>query len=362
MNKAKVAIIGAGNGGHAIAGHLGMQGFPIRLYNKFEQEITHIREHGGVTVEGVVQGFGPVELTTTDPEPVIGWADVIMVVVPAFAHRFVAETCAPYLRDGQTILLNPGRTGGALEFAKVLQEQSVTAKVHIAEAQSLIYACRVSGPARARINGIKQALGLAAFPSAETSAVLEMVNPLYPQFYAADSVLDISFDNIGAVFHPSAVVLNATAIEAGQADEFYGGMTPSVVQFMEVIDRERLAVASAYGIEIDSAREWLLKTYTGVTGNTLYECLQSNKAYVGIKAPKSLKVRHIIEDIPTGLVPIAGLGELAGVPTPACRAIIDIGGILVGRDFWTEGRTVEKLGLSGLTVEQVREFVHTGAL
>jgi len=273
----------------------------------------------------------------------------------------VAETCAPCLRDGQIILLNPGRTGGALEFANVLQEQGVTAKIRIAEAQSLIYACRISGPARARISGIKQQLGLAAFPAAETSAVLEMVNPLYPQFHAADSVLDISFDNIGAVFHPGAVVLNATAIEAGQADEFYGDMTPSVVQFLEAIDRERLAVARAFGVEIDSAREWLLKTYKGVTGDTLYERIQSNKAYYGIKAPKSLKVRHIIEDIPTGLVPIASLGKLAGVPTPACHAIIDIGGILVERDFWAEGRTAERLGLADMSVDEIREFVRVGA-
>jgi len=45
-----------------------------------------------------------------------------MVVVPAFAHAFIAEECAPYLRDGQIVVLNPGRTGGALEFRHVLQE------------------------------------------------------------------------------------------------------------------------------------------------------------------------------------------------------------------------------------------------
>ncbi len=360
MNIPKVAILGAGNGAHAIAGHLGMQGIPVRLYNKFEEEIVGMQARGGVTMEGVVEGFGPVELVTTDPAPVVGWADVIMVVVPAFVHRFIAETCAPHLRDGQIVVLNPGRTGGVLEFANVWHEMGVQAQVRLAEAQSLIYACRLSGPAQVRITGIKRQLLLAAFPATETTTVLETVNRLYPQFKPAANILEISFDNIGAVFHPGAVVLNANRIEAGQEFEFYQDMTPSIVHFLEVIDRERLAVAHAFGVEIDSARDWLLKTYEGVTGETLYDCIQSNRAYEGIKAPKSLKVRHIIEDIPTGLVPLASLGDLAGVPTPACRAIIDICCMLLDRDFWVEGRTVENLGLAGMSVEEIRQFVTTG--
>ena len=359
MNKPKVAIIGAGNGAHATVGHLGMQGFSTRLYNKFEEEIIHIREQGGVTIEGVIEGFGPVKLATTDPEPVISWADVIIVVVPAFVHRFLAETFTPYLRDGQVIILHPGRTGGSLEFAGVLQEKGVKARVHIAEAQSLVYACRTSGPARVRIGGIKQHLALAAFPAVETPLVLETLNNIYPQFFAVDSVLEIGFQNVGAVFQPGIETLNATAIEAGQAGNLYG-ITPSVGRVLETVDRERLAVARAFGVELDSAREWLIKSYQGVTGDTLYECLRSNKAYVGIKSPTSLKNCNSLDDIPSGLVPLASLGKLAGIPTPASRAIIDIGSILLDRDYWAEGRTVKRLGLEGMTIEEIREFVRTG--
>ncbi len=358
MNKPKVAVIGAGNGAYAVVGHLGMQGFSTRLYNKFEEEIVHIREQGGVTVEGVVEGFGPLELATTDPEPVISWADVIMVVVPAFVHRFLAETMAPYLRDGQIIVLHPGRTGGSLEFANVLQEKGVKARVHIAEAQTLVYACRISGPARVRIGGVKQRLALAAFPAVETALVLETLNIIYPQFYAVDNVLEIGFQNVGAVFQPGIETLNATAIEAGQAGDLYG-ITPSVGRVLEAVDRERLAVARAFGVEIDSAREWLIRSY-GITGDTIYECLRNNKAYAGIKSPTSLKNCNSLDDIPSGLVPLASLGQLAGIPTPTSRAIIDLGSILLGRDYWTEGRTVKRLGLEGMTIEEIREFVRTG--
>ena len=40
LHSPKVAILGAGHGAHAMAGHLGLKGIPIRLYNKFEKE-TH---------------------------------------------------------------------------------------------------------------------------------------------------------------------------------------------------------------------------------------------------------------------------------------------------------------------------------
>jgi opine dehydrogenase len=352
--------VGAGNGAQAMAGYLSMQGVPVRLYNRFEEEIVALREQGGVTVEGVIEGFGPLELVTTDPAPVVGWADILMVVVPAFAHRFIAETCAPRLRDEQIVILNPGRTGGALEFSSTLREGGVRARVTVAEAQSLLYACRLLGPSLVRITGIKKRVGLAAFPASETGRVIEALRPWYPQFGAAASVLETSLDNIGAVFHPGTMVLNANRIEAGEAFGFYRSMTPSVTRLLEAIDGERLAVARAFGVELDSASDWLERSYEGVVGETLLERIHSNRAYDGIEAPKSLRVRQILEDVPTGLVPLASLGALAGVPTPACRAVADICCTLVDRDFWAEGRNARNLGLWGMSVEEIREFVSSG--
>ena len=343
----KVAILGAGNGGHAIAGHLALKGFPIRLYNKFEEEIKALRQKRGVTLEGAVEGFGPLEMVSTEIEPVVSWADVIMVVVPAFAHRFMAEICAPHLRDGQVVILNPGRTAGALEFAAVLHQAGTKAEVKIAEAQTLVYACRISGPARVKILSVKREVPLAAFPAKDTAAVLEVARELYPEFIPAANVLETSFDNIGAVFHPSTMVFNANRIEAGEDFDFYQGMTPMVAGFLEVIDSERLAVAEAYSVEVDSARDWLAKAYRGIKGETLYERIQSNEAYRGIKAPKTLHARYILEDVPTGLVPIVSFGRLAGVKSPASEGVVNVSCALLQRDFWAEGRTVENLGLPG---------------
>jgi opine dehydrogenase len=354
------AILGAGNGAHAIAGHLALKGFAVRLYNKFEEEIVQLREQGGVTVEGVVEGFGRLELVTTDIASALSGAQAIMVVVPAFVHRFIAEACAPHLRNGQVVVLNPGRTGGALEFANVLREKGVTAQVKVAEAQTLIYACRIIGPARVQINSIKRQVPVAAFPSADTDAVLAMARQLFPEFVPATNVLETGFSNIGAVFHPSTTLFNASRIEAGEEFEFYASITPMVADFLEAVDSERAATAKAYGIQVDSAKDWLAKAYEGIYGDNLYERLRSCAAYRGIKGPKSLHVRYIFEDVPTGLVPIASFAQAAGISTPACRSVVDIACVMYGRDFWTEGRNMASLGLAGMEVERILDYVSRG--
>ena len=201
--KPQIAILGAGNGAQAFAGDLALRGYPVRLYNKFANEIADLQNARGVTCEGVIEGFGALELITTDIAPVVANADFIFVVVPANAHAFMAERCAPHLRDNQVILLNPGRTGGALEFRNVLRTRGVKARVFVAEAQTLLYTCRISAPARVRITMVKRDVTLAALPARDTARVLECVNPLFPQFVAAADVLETGLDNIGAMFRPT---------------------------------------------------------------------------------------------------------------------------------------------------------------
>lgn len=358
--KSQIAVLGAGNGAHAFAGDLALRGYSVRLFNKFANEIADLQTARGVTLEQAIQGFGPLDLVTTEIAPVVSGADIILVVVPANAHRFMAEACAPHLRDGQVIVLNPGRTGGALEFKSVLSALGVRARVFIAEAQTLLYTCRISGPARVRITSIKNQTSLAAFPARDTQAVLDRLNPLYPQFVAAENVLETGLNNIGAMFHPTTTVLSAGRIESGVPFEFYRDMTPSIARFIEVMDTERLALAKAYGVKTQSAIEWLAISYDGIAGDNLYDCIQSNAAYRGIPAPRSLDTRYLWEDVPTGLVPMIALGKQAGVEMSACLGIVNVACALCRRDFWQEGRNAERLGIAALSRPQLKAFIENG--
>jgi opine dehydrogenase len=295
-----------------------------------------------------------VRLATNDIEEAVRDVDVLMIVVPATAHRFIAEACAPYLRDGHVIVLHPGRTGGALEFRQVLQEKGCTVDVIIAEAQTLIYASRAIGPGQAKIFGLKNSIPVASLQAYRIPEVLKLIRTAFPQFVPGNNVFKTSFDNVGAVFHPAITILNTGWIEDISSFEFYmQGCSSSVSLVLEKLDAERVAVAEALGIKALTAREWLYRAYDAV-GRNLYEAMHANPSYRGILAPTTMNSRYITEDVPMSLVPMASIGRMLGVPTSTIESFIQLASVLRGCDYWAEGRTVERLGIAGLTVRELR--------
>jgi opine dehydrogenase len=284
-----------------------------------------------------------------------------MVVVPSSAHAKIARIAAPYLQDGQVVVLHPGRTCGALEFTKVIRDSGNKADVTIAEAETFIYASRSDGPALARIFRIKDAVPLAALPAHRTQDVLALINPAYPQFIDGINVLHTGLNNMGAIFHPALTLLNAGWIESTHGDfQFYiDGVTPSVARLLEVLDRERVTVASSLGIRAQTAMDWLQMAYT-TTGDDLHEAIHNQPGYYGIKAPNTLNHRYIFEDVPMSLVPIASLAQRYGVSVRGMESIIRMACIIHRTDYWRRGRTLRKLGLDRLSVTELTDYVTKG--
>jgi opine dehydrogenase len=356
--RASYCVIGAGHGGLAMAGHLGILGYPVNLYNRTDEKLDGVRWHGGIKIDGAVAGFGPVKTATSDMRVAVEGVDVVMVVTPSTAHRSLAQIMAPFLGDGQLIVLNPGRTGGALEFRKVFRDSPMSATVIVAETQTFLYASRALSRWEAHVFRIKNAVPFATLPSFWIPEALGILNGPFPQFVAGSNVLATSLENIGAVFHPALTIMNASWIEAtrGDFDYYLQGITTSVAKLLERIDAERLAVASAVGVRSVSAREWLYLSYDS-PGKDLYEAIMNTGSYRGIKAPPSIDHRYISEDVPMSLVPLSSLGSMLGVATPAIDMIIQLGSILHSTDYRAVGRTVESLGLAGLSVKQIRQMV-----
>jgi opine dehydrogenase len=92
----------------------------------------------------------------------------------------------------------------------------------------------------------------------------------------------------------------------------------------------------------------------------MYEAIEATPGYRGVKAPPTLVHRYLLEDVPMSLVPMSSLGDLLDVPTPTIDSMIQLACVLNGTDYWKEGRTVDKLGLSGMSVEQIRSLVLKG--
>jgi opine dehydrogenase len=362
--KTRYTVIGAGNGGKAMAAHLALKGFSVALYNRTPEHIDVIQKRGGIELksyDGGPQGFGKLTLVTANIAEAIEHAETIMVVVPSSAHADIARIVAPHLRNGQIIILHPGRTFGAIEFDKVLRDNHCAADAIIVEAETFIYASRSDGPASAYIFRIKDSVPLAALPATDTQQVLEIINSAYPQFIDGVNVFHTSMNNIGAIFHPALTILNAGRIESTRGDfQFYvDGVTPSVARVLEALDRERVAVASAIGIRAQTAIAWLKKAYD-TDGVDLFEAIQNQTGYYGIGAPKTLAHRYVFEDVPMSLVPLAALGQRYEVPVRGMESMIRMACIIHQKDYWQSSRTLVKLGLADMSVSKLMRFANEG--
>ena len=362
----RYTVIGAGHGGKSMAAHLALMGKQVTLFNRTPAHIEVIGKRGGIELEsypGGPLGFAKLAKATASMKEALEDAQIIMLVVPSSAHADLARRMAPHIKDGQILLLNPGRTCGAIEFDMVLRQENCTKKYVLAEAETFIYASRSDGPAQARIFRIKEAVPLAALPATHNQVVLDAINDVYPQFIDGTNVLHTGLNNMGAIFHPALTILNAGRIESTHGDfEFYiDGVTPSVATVLEALDRERVTVASSLGLRARSALEWLELAYN-VQGANLYEAIHNQSGYFGIKAPSTLAHRYIFEDIPMSLMPIASLGEQYGISVRAMDSIIRLACIIHRTDYQRKGRTVERLGIDKLSVMELERYVNEGIL
>lgn len=356
------AVIGAGNGGIAMAGYLSLIGYRVNLYNRTLENILPLVREPKIRLTGEVEGEGKLNIVTNNIEEAIKGVDIIMVTVPAMGHFHLGKAMAPYLKDNQIILLNPGRTGGALEVYAAIRQGGCDKDIIVAEAQTFIYACRKTSNTSAHIFKSKNEVTLAAIPAIKTNHVIDMLNNAYPQFIAARDVIETSINNYGAIFHPGPTLLNSGHIERGAPFDYYTeGITPSIGNFLEKMDNERMKIGALLNVETLSAKDWLIDTY-GAKGHTLYETVQTNPAYKGLQAPKGLNIRYIYEDVPYSLIPMSSIAKEFNIETPAIDSIIRIAGLITGIDFFEEGRTMERLGLKGLSVKQIHEFAQAGKI
>ena len=119
----KIAVIGAGNGGQALAAYFAMnKQYEVRLFDYFADPVDAVQKQGYIELEGAVTGKGYIALASTDMGKVMTDADLIMVVNPAIYHNKIAKEMAEHIREGQIVFLSPSSVFGAFAFKKALED------------------------------------------------------------------------------------------------------------------------------------------------------------------------------------------------------------------------------------------------
>lgn len=359
MDKA-IAIIGAGNGGQAFAGYLSLLGRTVKIFDIMQQTVDRLCELGGVNIQGNsrVTGFGKIELASTDIGAVMEDSEIILVVLPSIYHKTIAEKMAPYLKDGQIVVLNPNASLGPVEFKNTLRNCDCNADIIIVGTSTLLFACRAKEVGYVEVSGQKKRLTAAAYPAKYNDYVAEKFINIIPEFEFKDDIIRVSLDNLNAMMHPAPTLLYTAMIEHQEEFEYYLDLTPSQGALIEALDVERMALGKAYGLELRTLVDEYKHTYD-TFGNSMYEVVTNAvSSYSGIKGQKTMRTRYLQEDIPYSLVALQTMGEVAGIPTPCINAVVTVArAILPDMD---EGRTLKNLGLEGMTKEEFEKMCRVG--
>ena len=358
MRSKEICIIGAGNGGSAMAGDMTLAGHRCRLFEfpEYAENIKPVIVQGGIHVTGIARtGFAKVALATLDLSEAVQGADLIMVTTQALTHERVAKELIPHLSDGQTVVLWPG-SGGTLVFRKVWDEMGMNRRVFLAEGVTFPYCCRrLHGPGTVNIHRIDgPRMLLAAFPATDTQSVLKALSGTYADVVQpAVSVLEPALYNVNIIVHPVGALLNMGRIEYSKGEfwMYKEGLTPSVKKVIYSMDKERSALFKAFGYQP--------YTYDQIFWDS-FNMTVEQFAIASSQGPFSMQDRYVTEDIPMGACLTVSLAREAGISVPTYEAMIHLASVVNDTDFYAKGRTLQNLKLAQLSFEDLKNYFLTG--
>ncbi len=358
----RIAVLGAGAGGAATAAELCQKGHDVAFWGRGQDTIAPFQQCGGIAYEGVLgTGVAHPALMTTDLGLALRSAEAAIVALPTFSHAPVARAVAAcaWSKD-RPILLNPGHTGGALEFAQAYRSSGAAVPA-VVEFSTLTYVARKYRPDCVTITGRAKSVRAAALPGGE--AALALASALLAGVSPVADVLAADLANVNMVLHPPGAVLAAAWVEARHGDfTFYvDAMTPGVSRVMQQLDDERRRVAQAFGHTLPNLIEEMQcigTVETDIRDTTDFTAaIRGGKANQAIRAPDSLSHRYYLEDFGHGLLPFIELAAIAGIDVPIASSLFEIGQAVCGTDFRQSGRTAQAMGIAGLSLKDLKRKV-----
>lgn len=354
----KIAVLGAGAGGTAIAFDCAFHGHEVRLFDfpQFPDNIRVIGEKKRIDAEGDISGSAEVAYAGHDIDETLKDAELVYVVGPAYSTEPFGKAVAGKLQPGQTVIVSPSSCGGALAFKQAAGLALEDDSIRVAETSTLHYAVRLLEPAHVRVFlKLKAGNLLAALPRRHTDDILRLISDVYPSMEPAQSVLQTSLQNANPIIHPAVTLANSARIEGTGGDFLFyeEGVSDSTGRMIEAVDQERIALGAKLGIEVlpdpimGMRQGYMLEDNYG-TG------YRKAPGFLGIGAQPQLDHRYLNEDVGYGLVFMSRLARQVGVETPTMDSIIQLTSVLMGRDYAGEAlRTPRTLGIDGLSASEL---------
>ena len=214
----KIAILGAGNAGCAVAADLTLKGHEVTLiktsHAMHDDNFEYMQSHKG---EMTLNEFGKVSTAyihrvTRDLEELQD-AEIVIIYIQTNYHEQLIEKIAPYLQKDQILLINPGYLSTAYVL-KYCQDKPII----VAEAQSSFIDGRVMEPGQFKVGfrNVRNPIGI--YPSSRKEEAIEKLDKLQERFVYLDSVVEAALHNPNLVVHTVGSVMSIPRIEKSHGD------------------------------------------------------------------------------------------------------------------------------------------------
>lgn len=355
----KIAILGGGHGCYAAAADLSEAGHDVRLWRRDAAALQPVVEHGSITLKDA-QGVRdvPVALATADIGAALRGAELVLLPTPATAQDDIARAMAPHLVDGQVVFLAPG-TFGSFTMARQVRAAGNRADVAWAETGTLPYLARKHGPREVNLTIRAVHLPTGVYPARRAEHALAVIRRAYPSVHGCGDALSGALMNAGPIIHPPLMVMNAAPLQHfPKWDIHTEGTQPAVRAVTDRLDQERIAVREALGY--------------GAPHYPLADHYDNDRWMYGDAHKKLQKSgdwrehielhthRYVTEDTELGLAFLASVARWAGADAPIAQGLLAITGGFLGRDLRRGPRTLEALGLAGLSKAQLQALLNDG--
>ncbi len=355
----RIAVLGGGNGGYAAAADLSEQGHEVRLWRRDASALEPVRASGSI---GLRDHAGtrrvPIARATADIGEAMRGAELLLLPSPATAQADIARAIAPHLVDGQVAFLPPG-TFGSYAMARLVRASGSRASVAWAETGTLPYLVRKRAPDEVAITIRAVRLPTGVYPARHADEALAVIRRAYPAVQACGDALSGALMNAGPIIHPPLILMNAAPLQHFERWDIHAeGTQPCVRAVTDRLDAERVAVREALGY--GAPHFPLADHYTSdrwMYGDAHKRLVDSGdwREHIDLHAH-----RYMTEDTVMGLAFLASVARWAGVDAPLAAGLLAVAGAIVGRDLRRGERTLEGLGLAGLTREALQRRLAEG--
>lgn len=346
----KIAILGAGNAGCAVAGDLSYRNHQVTLIKTsnamHDENFNYLLENNGkisLHESGEVKTSNIYNVTRDLSQ--LSQAEIVIIYIQTNYHEELIKKIAPYLQDNQIVLINPGY----LSTAYILKH--CDKKIIVAEAQSSFIDCRISEPGIIKVGfrNVRNPIGI--YPYNRRQEAIDKLDALGFPFTYLSSVIEAALHNPNLIVHTVGAIMSIPRIEKTNGDYcmYHEVFTPSTWNILEKLDAEKMDVLEKLGfdrlpyVEACKYRNSLDDTRDAKEVFFWYAAMPTRA-----KGPIVVDSRYISEDVPQGLVMLESLGKQLNVKTPICTSLIEIASAALGRDMRENGRTPEKLGKNNI--------------